>query len=121
MVSAQCLKAGLSTSSGSSLQLLRWLLVIEVWNVIIGVSPVAFGSIVGNAQVVKARQEHQDANDQHRYGTVCPPFADVASKQEGTDDDEEGADQKQYCCQGNGLVWDLRRTFLKLKVDVAVI
>lgn len=97
------------------------MLVIEVWNVIIGVTPVAFGCIVGNAQVVKTRQEHQDANDKDGDGPVCPPFADVAGKQEGADDDEKGANQKQHCGQGDSLIWNLWRTFLKLEVDVAII
>ena len=51
------------------------MLVRKVWNVIIGVSPVAFGCIVGDAQVVKSWQEHQDANDQDRNRPVCPAFA----------------------------------------------
>ena len=50
--------------------------VIKVWNVIIRVTPVAFGCIVGNAQVVESWQEHQDANDQDRNSPVCPLVAE---------------------------------------------
>lgn len=97
------------------------MLVIKVWNVIVGVTPVAFGCIVSDAQVVKPWQEHQDANDQNRNGPICPPFADIARQQEGAYDDEKGANQKQYCSKRNGLIWNLRRAFLKLKVNVAII
>jgi hypothetical protein len=90
-------------------------LVIKVWNVIIGVTPVAFGCIVGDAQVVKSWQEHQDANDQDRNGPVCPHFADIACQQGGAYDNEKGASQKQHCREHNGLIWDLRRAFLKLE------
>lgn len=48
-----------------------WVLVIKVWNVIVGVTPVAFVCIEGDAQVVKSWQEHQDANDQEGNGLVC--------------------------------------------------
>lgn len=95
--------------------------VIKVWNVIIRVTPVAFGCIVGNAQVVESWQEHQDANDQDRNSPVCPPFADIACQQEGAYDNEKGANQKQHCSKRNGLIWDLRRAFLKLKVNVAIV
>lgn len=65
--------------------------------------------------MVKSWQEHQDANDQDGNGPVCPPFADIAGQQEGAYDNEEGADQKQHCSKRNGLIWDFRRTFLKLE------
>ena len=90
------------------------MLVRKVWNVIIGVSPVAFGCIVGDAQVVKSWQEHQDANDQDRNRPVCPAFADIACPQEGAYDNKKGANQKPHCSKGNGLIWDLRRASLKL-------
>lgn len=44
--------------------------VIEVGDVVVGVAPVALGGVVGDAQVVKARQEHEDADDQHGDGPV---------------------------------------------------
>lgn len=44
--------------------------VIEVRDVVVGVAPVALGGVVGDAQVVKARQEHEDADDQHGDGPV---------------------------------------------------
>lgn len=44
--------------------------VVEVGDVVVGVAPVALGGVVGDAQVVKARQEHQDADDQHGDGPV---------------------------------------------------
>lgn len=100
---------------------MRWVLVIKVWDVIIGVSPVAFGRIVGDAQVVESWQKHQDANDQDGNSSVCPPFADVARQQEGAYDNEKGANQKQHSGKCNGLIRDLRRAFLKLKVNVAII
>lgn len=71
--------------------------------------------------MVKSWQEHQDANDQDGNGPVCPPFADVARKQEGPYDNEKGANQKQHCSKCNGLIGDLRRAFLKLKVNVAIV
>ena len=52
--------------------MLGWVLVIKVWNVIVGVSPVAFGCIVSDAQVVKYWQEHQDAKDQNRNAWSAP-------------------------------------------------
>lgn len=97
------------------------MLVIKVWDVIIGVTPVAFGCIVGDAQMVKSWQEHQDANDEDRNSSVCPPFADVARQQEGAYDYEKGANQEQHGGKGYGLVRDLRRAFFKLKVNVAIV
>lgn len=44
--------------------------VVEVGDVVVGVAAVAPGGEVGDAQVVKARQEHQDADDQHGDGPV---------------------------------------------------
>lgn len=97
------------------------MLVIKIWNVIVGVTPVAFRCIVGDAQVVKSWQEHQDANDQDGNGPVCPPFADKARQQEGAYDYEKGTNQKQHCSKRSGLRWDLRRALLKLKVNVAIV
>lgn len=71
--------------------------------------------------MVKSWQEHQDANDQDGNGPVCPPFADIASQQEGTYDYEKGPNQKQHCRKRNGLIRDLGRTLLKLKVNVAIV
>lgn len=65
--------------------------------------------------MVESWQEHQDANDQDRNSPVCPPFADIACQQEGAYDNEKGANQKQHCSKRNGLIWDLRRAFLKLE------
>lgn len=88
------------------------MLVIKVWNIIAGVSPVAG---------VKSWQEHQDANDQDRKGPVCSLFADTPCQQEGAYNNEKGTNEKQHCCKRNGLIWDLWRAFLKLKVNVAII
>lgn len=71
--------------------------------------------------MVKSWQEHQNANDEDRNSSVCPPFADVARQQERAYDDEKGSDQEQHGGKGNGLIRDLRRTLLKLKVNVAII
>lgn len=65
--------------------------------------------------MVKSWQEHQNANDQDRNGSVCPPFADIASQKEGAYDYEKGTNQKQHCSKRNGLIWDLRRALLKLE------
>ena len=58
-----------------------------------------------------------------RTGTArsAPTFADIACQQGGAYDNEKGASQKQHCREHNGLIWDLRRAFLKLKVSVAII
>lgn len=57
-----------------------------------------------------------------RTGTArSAPFADIACQQEGAYDNEKGANQKQHCSKRNGLIWDLRRAFLKLKVNVAIV
>ena len=58
-----------------------------------------------------------------RTGTArsAPTFVDIACQQEGAYDNEKGANQKQHCSKRNGLIWDLRRAFLKLKVSVAII
>ena len=81
------------------------MLVIKVWNVIIvGVSLVAFGCIVGDAQVVKSWQEHQVANDQDGNGPACLPFADIGCQQEGAYDNEKSANQKQHRSKRNGLI-----------------
>jgi hypothetical protein len=90
-------------------------LIVKVWNVIVGVTPVAFGCIVGDAQMVKSGQEYQNTNDQDRNGPVCLPFAEVAGQQEGAYDNEKGANQKQHSGKCNGLIRDLRRAFLKLE------
>lgn len=44
--------------------------VIKVGNVVIGVSGMALGCIVGDAQVVKARQEDQDPDDEDGHGSI---------------------------------------------------
>lgn len=44
--------------------------VIKVGNIVIGVSGVTLGCIVSDAQVVKARQEDQDPNDEDRHGSI---------------------------------------------------
>lgn len=71
--------------------------------------------------MVKSWQEHQNANDQDGNGPVCPPFADVAGQQEGAYDNKKSTYQKQHSGKCDGLVGDLRRAFLKLKVNVAII
>lgn len=52
-----------------------------------------------------------------RTGTArsAPTFVDIACQQEGAYDNEKGANQKQHCSKRNGLIWDLRRAFLKLE------
>lgn len=44
--------------------------VIKVGDVVVGVAPVALGGVVGDAEVVKAGQEHEDADDEHGDGPV---------------------------------------------------
>ena len=70
---------------------------------------------VGDDQVVKPGEEHQDADSQDREGSIGAHFADIACQQEGAYDNEKGANQKQHCSKRNGLIWDLRRAFLKLE------
>lgn len=45
--------------------------VIKVWDVIVGVTAVTFGSIVGDAQVVKSREENKDSDDQNGDGAIA--------------------------------------------------
>lgn len=42
------------------------LLIIKIWDVVVGVAPVAFGSEVGDSQVIEAWKENQDSDDQDR-------------------------------------------------------
>lgn len=95
--------------------------VVEVGDVVVGVAPVALGGVVGDAQVVKARQEHQDADDQHGDGPVGLPFTDVPCQQQGSDDDEEGPDHEEHHSQCNGLVGDFGWALLELQVNVSII
>lgn len=44
--------------------------VIKVGNIIVGVSGIALRCIVSDAQVVKARQEDQDPNDEDGHGSI---------------------------------------------------
>lgn len=95
--------------------------VIEIRDVVVGVAPVALRGVVGDAQVVKARQEHEDANDQHGDGPVCLTFADVPCQEQGSDDDEEGPDHEEHHSQGDGLVGDFWWTLLELQVNISII
>lgn len=49
----------------------RIFLVIKIWDVIVGITPVAFGSKICNAQMIEARKENQDPNNQDRDSSVC--------------------------------------------------
>lgn len=69
---------------------------------------------VGDEQVVKPGQEHQDANNQNRNGPIGPHFADVARQQEAAHSNQKGANQKLRSGTGNGLIRNLSRAFLKL-------
>lgn len=95
--------------------------VIEVGDVVVGVAPVALGGVVGDAQVVEARQEHEDADDEHGDGSVSLPFADVPCQQQGSDDDEEGPNHEEHHGQSDGLVGDFWRALLELQVNVSIV
>lgn len=78
------------------------MLVIKPWNVMVEVTPVAFGYIVGNTQVVKSRQEHHYVSDEYRNHKSAlprdrsPTFAGIAPLQEGANDNEKATNQKQH-------------------------
>lgn len=44
--------------------------VTKIWDVIIGVTPVTFGGVVGDSQMVKPRKENKEANDDDRNGAI---------------------------------------------------
>ena len=44
--------------------------VSKIWDVVIGVTPVTLGSVVGNSQVIKSRKENQEPYDDYRDGAV---------------------------------------------------
>lgn len=93
---------------------LRWGLVIAGRKVTEGVALAASVRSVGDEQVVKPGQEHEDANNQNRNGPVGAHFADVARQQEAAHDNEKGTNQKLRGGPGNGLIRNLSRASLKL-------
>lgn len=97
------------------------ILVIKIGNVIIGIALVALRGKICNAQVVEAGEEDQNSNYQDWDRPIRSPFADVSCQEEGTDDDEKGADQEEDGGQRNRLVGDLRGALLELQVNVALI
>lgn len=44
--------------------------VAKVWDVVIGVTTVALGGIVGDSQMVKSRKENEEPYDDDRNGAV---------------------------------------------------
>lgn len=44
--------------------------VAKIWDVVIGVTPVTLGGIVGDSQMVKSRQENEQPYDDDRNGAV---------------------------------------------------
>lgn len=114
--------------------------VIKVGNIIIGVSGITLRCIVSDAQVVKARQEDQDPNDEDRHGSIrvlkktkqhrltdrqhelqakndlCRNLGDskVSSQEQRADGDEDGADEEEDGGQGDGFIGHFGRTLLKL-------
>lgn len=99
----------------------RIFLVIKIWDVIVGITPVAFGSKICNAQMIEARKENQDPNNQDRDSSVCFSRADVSCEEEGSNDNENGANQEQHSSQRNSLVRDFWRALLELQVNVAFV
>lgn len=43
--------------------------VIKIWNIVVGITAVTLGGIVGDPQVIKAREKNEHADDEHRD---CP-------------------------------------------------
>lgn len=89
-----------------------WGLSTTVWKVTVWAALVASVSSVGAQQVVKARQEHQDTNDQDGNGPTGVHSLDVTCQQEATGDNQRGANQKLRGGQSNGLVRGLARPVL---------
>lgn len=88
-------------------------LVATVRKVLVGVALAASMCSVDDEQVVKPRQEHQDANNQNRNAPLGAYFADVARQQEAAGGNEKGTSQKLHGGAGNGLIRNLG-AFLKL-------
>lgn len=44
--------------------------VTEIWDVLEGVTPVTLGSVVGDSQMVKSRQENEQPYNDDRNGAV---------------------------------------------------
>lgn len=44
--------------------------VAKIWDVVVGVTPVTLGGIVGDSQMVKSRKENEQPNDDDRNGAV---------------------------------------------------
>lgn len=57
--------------------------VTKIWDVIIGVTSVSLGGIVGDSQVVKSRKENKKANDDDGDGAiwVLKIYSTVQSRQ----------------------------------------
>lgn len=98
-----------------------WCSIIKIWDIIIGVAPVAFGSVVSDAQVVEAWEEHEDPDDEDRDGTVCPPFANVSCQEQSSYDNEEGPNHEEHNGQSYRLVGDFWWALLELQVNVSII
>lgn len=95
--------------------------VIKVWYVIIRVTSVSPGGVVCNTEMVKARKEDQDPDDQHWPGCVTVRTVNVSGQQKGTDCNQQRADQEENSGKSNCLVGNFWSMLLKLKVNVAVI
>lgn len=88
-------------------------LVATVWKVLAGVALAASMCSADDEQVVKRRQEHEDANNQSHNGPLGAYFADVARQQEASRDNKKGTSQKLRGGACNGLIRNLG-SFLKL-------
>lgn len=81
----------------------------------VGVALAASLCSAGNQQVVKLRQKHQQANKQNRDGPAGADLADVTPEQEATQEHEKGTNRKLHAGEGNGLIRNLCRAFLKFE------
>lgn len=68
---------------------------------------------VGDDQVVKPGEEHQDADSQDREGSIGAHFADIACQQEAARNNETSTNQKLWEGAGNGLKRNVSTAFLQ--------
>ena len=52
---------------------------VELWNVVIRVSRVAFICVVGDTNMVRTRYKHQSSDNQHRPRPVCILKVEIAN------------------------------------------
>lgn len=77
--------------SGGKRTLLDHISVIEIWNIVIGVSTVTLRCIVGYPEVIEPRKENQYSYDEDRNRSISISDIEVPRQEQGPDGDQQGA------------------------------